>query len=346
MPAFIAPALTARVDQLALRRILPGLYLAEALIFGLLAVLAEVFVLELVLVLVAIDGMLMLTARGLTRGAVNAVMSPLALLREGNGLINVGFALSNVFGAALGGLIVAAWGPAAALGVDAASFVAIAILLSTAAGLPPARGQREPFRRRLGEGLRHVRRDATTRLLLGGESVAFVLFTLIVPIEVIYAKETLGAGDAGYGLLLAAWGCGILLGSVLFLVVRRRSALVLILLSTAAVGAAYAGMAGVRELWAACACSVVGGLGNGVQWVSVVTAIQEATPEDLQARIVGLLESISSAMTGLGFLLGGVITALTAPPTAFAIAGFGILGLVAIGAASTLHRATALSLRK
>ena len=73
---------------------------------------------------------------------------------------------------------------------------------------------------------------------------------------------------------------------------------------------------------------MLGGLGNGVQWVSVMTALQEATPQDLQARVTGLLESVASAMTGVGFLLGGVITALTSPPTAFAISGLGVVLVV------------------
>jgi MFS family permease len=91
-------------------------------------------------------------------------------------------------------------------------------------------------------------------------------------------------------------------------------------------------MAVARELWVACAFSVVGGLGNGIQWVSVMTALQESTPDDLQARITGLLESMTSAMTGVGFLIGGVITAITAPPTAFAVSGIGVALLVLIAA--------------
>ena len=34
LPALLAPALTARLDQVALRRILPALYVVEALAFG------------------------------------------------------------------------------------------------------------------------------------------------------------------------------------------------------------------------------------------------------------------------------------------------------------------------
>ena len=333
LPAFVAPFLTAHVDQLQLRRVLPSIYLGEALVFALLALLADSFSLVPVLVLALIDGALMLTARGLSRGAVNAVLQPKTLLREGNALLNIGFAAASVGGAALGGMLVDAFGVSAALGVDAASFAVVAVVLATCASLPAAKTQREPFVTRISEGVRYARSNRTARFLIGGESIAVIFFTLIVPIEIVYAAETLATDEVGYGVLLSAWGAGIVLGSLLFLSIRRQSASVLILLSSLAIGCAYLGMSVSRELWLACAFSVVGGVGNGVQWVSVMTALQESTPDDLQARITGLLESLTSATTGIGFLLGGVITAIASPPTAFAISGFGVVLLVLLGAA-------------
>jgi MFS family permease len=338
LPAFIAPALTARVDQLAPRRALPSIYVGEALVFGLLALLADEFILPAVLVLALVDGVLMLTARGLSRGAVNAILQPVGVLREGNGLLNIGFAIASVGGSALGGLLVASFSVAAALAVNAASFALIAVVLATSRHLPAAETEREPFRERIREGLRYARTDPVARLLLGGEAIAIVFFTLIVPIEIVYASETLDTDEAGYGILLSSWGAGIVLGSLLFLAVRKRSNVVLILLSTLAIGAGYLGMAVSTELWTACAFSVVGGVGNGIQWVSVMTALQESTPDDLQARITGLLESIASAMTGVGFLIGGVITALFSPPTAFFVSGFGVVLLVVIGGVAAARR--------
>ena len=44
----------------------------------------------------------------------------------------------------------------------------------------------------------------------------------------------------------------------------------------------------------ACAFSVLGGAGNGIQWVAVMTALQEATPPEFQARMSGLLESLGA----------------------------------------------------
>jgi MFS family permease len=333
VPAFLAPVLTANVDQRPLRRVLPSLYLVEALVFAALALVAGSFSLPLVLALAALDGILALTGRAVTRAVIGGLLEPHDLLREGNALFNIGFAAASVGGAALGGLLVASVGVEWALIVDAASFAAIALILLTCRTLPSAAPERERFMARMRAGLRYAWRNRVVRLLLAAQAVALVLLTLIVPIEVIYAKDTLDAGSAGYGLLLSSWGAGIVLGSLLFLAIRRRSANVLILWSSLAIGAAYLGMAVSRELWLACAFSVLGGLGNGVQWVSVMTALQESTPADLQARITGLLESLTSATTGVGFLIGGIVTATFSPPTAFAISGIGVVLLVLLAAA-------------
>jgi MFS family permease len=336
LPAFVAPALTARVDQVALHRILPALFAAEAVLFMALALLAESFLLLPVLLLALLDGALMLTARALIRSAVNSALHPVGLLREGNGLLNIGFAAASIGGAALGGLLVGAFSVGVALSVDALSFALVALLLVTG-GLPTVdTEEREPMIVRLREGLRFARQHATARVLLLGEAVALVLFTMIVPIEVVYARETLKTDDAGFGLLMSAWGAGIVLGSLLFLVVKRSSTVARLLLSTLAIGLAYIGMSFARELWPACAFSMLGGLGNGIQWVSVMTALQEVTPDRLQARIVGLLESLASITTGVGFLIGGLITAAASPPTAFAISGVGIVVLVLAGGGARL----------
>jgi hypothetical protein len=329
LPALVAPALTARFDQIALRRSLPALYTVEALVFGALALIADGdFVLALVLALGLIDGALAITGRALTRGAVATVLQPSGLLREGNALMNIGFAVSSVGGAALGGLLISEFGLATALLADAASFLAIAVLLGLTRGLPAARVDREPWRERFGAGMRFASTHAPVRLLLLGEAVALVLFTLVIPIEVIYAKESLGTSDAGFGILLASWGAGIVVGSLVFLLVRRRSPLGLIIASTALIGLAYVGLATADTLLVACLLSILGGAGNGVQWISVVTALQEMTPADYQARIVSLLESLGAAMPGIGFLIGGALTAIGSPRTAYAVAGAGVLALV------------------
>jgi Transmembrane secretion effector len=329
LPALVAPGLTARLDQVALRRSLPGLYVVEALAFAALALIADGnFVLPLVLALGLLDGALAITGRGLTRGAVAAVLQPAGMLKEGNALMNIGFAVSSVGGAALAGLLIAQFGVATALLADAVSFAAIAVILAFTRGLPEVLLDPQPWRERFGAGMRFASGNPMVRLLLIGQAMALILFTLVVPIEVIYAKESLDTTDAGFGILLASWGAGIVVGSLVYLLVKQRHALGLIVVSTALIGVAYLGLATADTLLVACLISVVGGAGNGVQWIAVITALQEITPPDYQARIVVLLESLGAAMPGVGYVIGGALVALGSPRTAYAVAGAGVLALV------------------
>ena len=171
------------------------------------------------------------------------------------------------------------------------------------------------------------------RRLLAAESIAFVFFALVLPIEVAFAKETLDAGDLGYGLMLASWGTGMVIGSLLFSGLRGASLASLLIGGTAAIGVAYLGTAVAPTLLIACAASAVGGAGNGIQWVAVITAIQEFTAEAYQARVIGLLESLASGLSGVGFLLGGAIAAIASPRASFAVAGFGVMVVLAVAVA-------------
>jgi len=336
LPAFFATGLTAHVDRRPLRRALPTLYALEALVFAALGYLAENgrFLLPAVLVLGFVDGTLAITGRGLTRGAVAIVLQPRELIGEGNALMNFGFAVASVGGAALAGGLIAAFGLPVALFLDALSFLVIAVLLATSRRLPVLdHSEHESWLNRLRAGLGFARGHRLIRMLMAGQSLALICFTLVVPIEVIYAKDSLGTTSAGFGILLSAWGAGIVLGSLLFLALKSRSGFLLIVVASAAVGVAYLGMSAANTLLEACVMSVVGGAGNGTQWVAVMTALQKVTPPEYQARVSGLLESIGAALPGVGFLIGGAIAAVTSPRTAFAVAGAGILALVLIALA-------------
>jgi MFS family permease len=245
--------------------------------------------------------------------------------------MNLGFAASSVFGAAIAGALIAAFGLSVALLVDAATFLGIAIALAFSSHLPRAQhADHESWRTRFSAGMAFARSDRMVRTLLAGQSLALICFTVVVPIEVIYAKESLGTNSAGFGILLSAWGAGIVLGSLAFIALKHRTGFGLILVSSAAVGGAYLGMAQAGTLFVACMVSIVGGVGNGLQWVAVMTALQEATPTEFQARISGLLESSGAAMPGVGYLLGALIVTLASPRAAYAVAGAGILLLVLV----------------
>lgn len=338
VPALATSPLIARIDHLHSRGALGMLYVTEALAFSALALLAtdSTFVLVAVLAIAAVDGTFATAARARTRAAAAAILEPSGLLREGNGLLNVGFTAGAAVGPVLAGVLVSVAGAQAALLGDAASFMAVAILLATSRALPAALEDAAELEigwaARLRHGIAYVRERAALRRLMVAEGLAFVFFALVLPIEVAFAKETLDAGDVGYGLLLGFWGAGMVLGSLLFSGLRRTSLRALLVIGTLAIGVAYCLTGLAPNLALACAASTLGGAGNGVQWVALVTAVQGLTAGAYQARVVGLLESLASGMSGLGFLAGGVIAALLSPRASYVAAGLGVLVVLSVAA--------------
>jgi MFS family permease len=338
-PALLAQGVVARVEVVGTRIALPAIYAAEGATFFALAAVADNFVLAAIVGLAALDGALALAGRAFTRATVAAVLKPTGQLREGNALINVCFTAAGALGPATAGVVVGTLGVQAALLADAVSFVLVALTLLSARSLPHVKSEPDPWRARIREGLAYVARRVVLRRLLIAQAVAFVFFTAVLPIEIVYVKDTLDASSSGYGALLAAWGAGMVGGSLVFAGARHVSLQALLLYSTLAIGAAYLAMSAASTLIVACAAASVGGVGTGVQWVSVMSAVQELTDAPYQARVVGLLESSGYAMPGLGFVLGGVVAALLDPRASFIVAGAGVV-MVALVAAPMLRRAS------
>ena len=216
LPAFLAPLLVTRIERPPPRLALPLVYCGETAAFGALALLVPHFSLALVVALATIDGTLALAGRALTRAVVARVLEPAGELREGNAVLNVAFTAGAALGPGLAGLVVAGLGVQAALFLNAASFYLVAWILIAAGRLPraepeagstiaPGQGRRPLPARKQAPAPAAPRPGRCLRLLLRGD-----------PGRGVYAKETLGTGDTGYGVMLASWGFGMLLGSLVF----------------------------------------------------------------------------------------------------------------------------------
>ncbi|MEA2468124.1 MAG: hypothetical protein QOJ57_2250, partial [Thermoleophilaceae bacterium] len=327
LPSLAAPALTARFDRLPVARLLAVIYVVEAVTFGVLALLTHHFSLPLVLVLLALDGTLAVLARAITRGALASILEPAGQLREGNALLNLALAPAFAAGGALAGVLVGALGADVALVIDALSFAFAALLVRRARGLYEEEPDEEPehWRARLRDAMAYLRGHRYARMLLVAQGTVMVFFTLTIPIEVVYVRESLDAGTGGYGAFFAAWGLGVMIGSVMFSVARRVPVAALALGATVLQGVAFLALAAAPNIVAACAIAVAGGLANGLQEVALLTALQEAVSSRFQTRVMAVLESATTATPSIGFLLGGLFATIYSARTAFVAAGAGIL---------------------
>ena len=161
------------------------------------------------------------------------------------------------------------------------------------------------------------------------QAVALVFFETGPPIEVTYAKATLHAGDRGLGLLLTAWGAGAVLGSAVFARFVKRPLGGMLGVGTVAIGLAYVGFAVAPSLGLACVAAALGGVGNGLQMPSLISIVQRITPQNLQGRMMGAVESLSALCRAIGLPLGGILVALSSPRIAFVIVGSGAVATTA-----------------
>jgi predicted MFS family arabinose efflux permease len=328
VPALVGPAVTAHLDRAATRRALPSLYMAEAAVFALLAILAyDSPWIPLVLVLAAVDGTLALVGRALTRAAVAATLKPVGELEPGNALLNVSFSVCFAAGPALGGLAVATGGISAALWVSAGLFAAMTLALATSRALPPGHAEvGEGWLARLRAGLGHVRANRPVRRVLGSHAAIFICAAMISPVEVIWAKDVLDGGDGAYGLVLSAWGAGTLItGLLLSSLWRRASVLARLPLAAGVMAAGYVVMASATALAVGAVGCFIGGMGNGFYYVSVVQAIQDRVDDEFQGRVMGLLESITAGCFGVGFFVAAALTELTSVRVTFAATAGGVI---------------------
>jgi Na+/melibiose symporter-like transporter len=356
LPAFLVMPVVARLESNHGGEI-TGLYWFEAAVTAALAVLVGNFWLPAILVLVAVDGTAALAASALLRARVAGVAREEASSaqaqtrierdehasgdeqqerlvheaeRHANAALNVAFSMTFVLGPVLGGALVAAAGAPAALLIDVGSFLIggalLTKLVSRSSEAPPPASALA----RLSDAWQHINRPGRLRRLLIVEVIALIFIQTGGPIEVTFVKSTLHAGDRGLGILLAAWGGGSVVGSVVFARLVRRPLSVLMSAGTLAIAVAYIGLALAPTLALACIAGLVGGVGNGMQWPSLISAVQRLTPSGLQGQLMGAAESLSALCLAVGLPLGGLLVVASSPRTAFLIVGVGA-GLATLG---------------
>lgn len=339
LPALLAPVLVARTERSPRAGQLSLLYLLEAVLTVAIAVFLWHFWLIGVLILVTVDGVVAVAGTALVRACAARVMVEEALAaaapeldpdarqstteaaqRQASASLNLAFMGALAAGPAIGGALVHAVGGSTALLIDAFTFLVCAsLLVSLHTHIQEIDG--DSTLTRLRTALQHVRAVPALRILFLTEAVALVFFASVEPVEVIYAKSTLHAADFGFGLLVATWGLGAALGAVVFARSARRPLGPMLTGGTLLVGLAYLGFAAAPTLALACAAAVVGGVGNGIQWPSLISAVQQLTPGPLQGRLMSAVGSLNALCPAIGFALGGSIAALSSPRVAMAVAG-------------------------
>ncbi|MEM8902431.1 MAG: MFS transporter [Actinomycetota bacterium] len=203
----------------------------------------------------------------------------------------------------LAGLSVLDWvdGPRLALGLDSVTFLASALLVWT---LPIVTRSKEMRRaaaskrrldfassfRDLRDGWTFIVGTPVVRAVMVGLGTGMVGGGMMIPLGELFAVDVVGAGDAGFGLLLFALGLGVAIGvSLLSLVQRRLPRDSTFVSAVLLAGVCLIAAASLQTFFVVFLLITCMGLGAGAVYVLGFTILHESVEDELRGRVFASL---------------------------------------------------------
>jgi MFS family permease len=245
---------------------------------------------------------------------------------------------SRVFGPALAGFLIAWFGVAGNFFLQSAAFSGVLVMAFFMRAPPtPAHTRQSSMLSNLREGLRYARNDRVVFALILLALIPAALQQPSQSLMPIFAKDVLGVGPEGFGMLLATMGVGAfaapfvlasggnaqhkgwlmmggLIGMGLSLVLFSRSEwLPLSLMILPFVGASFVVYRSINN-----------------------TILLMVVPDEMRGRVSSIL-SMDNGFSPLATLLAGVMAALMGAPIALTVLGLVVLAMALLATAKMPH---------
>jgi MFS family permease len=320
----LGPTAGAIADRIEQRRLMIVSDLAQALLFAVVALALPPFWALLLLVTGA-------TVAATVFGPAGSASLPELVdaddLPPANAWLGTAFNLQLVLGPLLGGVLVATVGIQGALTANVVSFVLSAFLISRLPVLPPTEGARDDsLLKQTMEGLRYASSHKVARLVV--LSLTFtVAFAALDDVALVFlAREVLGTGAAGFGVMASAYGIGMFTVALALTRASQRFKSTTVYLGgmlMTGVGGLATGLAPTLAIGAS--GQALAGVGNGAQNVATETLIQQSVPKGQLGRVFGTVTSGAFLGGTLARGIGGPLIEATSPRALFFIGGSGVI---------------------
>lgn len=238
---------------------------------------------------------------------------------------------ANVFGALLGGFLIAWIGVHITLGTIFL-LVLLALFLVFKIKQKPIlnKATRESVKDSLIAGIGFVFKD---RVILGALTLDMiaVLFGGAVAIFAVFAKDILDAGPKGFGILNAALSSGsiITMLATTYLPITKNTGKKL-LVSVFGFGACMILFGASKLMWLSVLALFFSGVFDGISMVVRQTILQLKTPDEMRGRVGAVNSMFVGSSNELGALESGIAARLFGAPLAVILGGTVTLVVVAI----------------
>jgi MFS family permease len=258
--------------------------------------------------------------------AVPQELVPAASLPQAITLNGIAVNAARVIGPAIGGLVVAAAGPAPVFFLNALSFIGTVIVLflwkrEVRASSVPAERVVQAMR----SGLRYARHAPALQAVLVRTGL-FIFFGSAMWALLPSLSRQLGRGSRGYGLLLACLGAGAVIGGTLLPRVRSRVHTDTLVAIATVVFALVCGALGSVQIFPLLCVAMVAG---GAAWIALMSSFnvsaQRAASSWVKGRALAVYLLVFQGGMAAGAAALGAIAAASSVRIAFVVAGAGAL---------------------
>jgi MFS transporter, ENTS family, enterobactin (siderophore) exporter len=239
------------------------------------------------------------------------------------------YSFGYILGPIIAGILVGVVGPTTTIGIDALSFLASALALAFVRRPLIAPSDRPPTHilTDVREGIAFVANHALLRPLLGFWTAVSIVSAPLVPVLTFLITRDRGMPATSLGAILAAFGVGTVLGSLLTVrLVRGRVGWVM-LSGNLVRGGLLVGAAIAPTLLAILPLAFAAGLADSLVLVTYISVRAAAAPDELIGRVGSTMRTISVGLQPIGMIVGGIV--LDVSHGAATLAGMGIL-LIAV----------------
>jgi MFS family permease len=261
-------------------------------------------------------------------------------------LNSMGFNIARSVGPAIGGAIVAAAGAAVAFGVNAASYIALLVVLARWRRPPRTNGlPSETLGIAMGAGVRYVAMSPPIRTVLLRAAVFGFGASSVLALLPLVAKHLVAGGPLTYGLLLGAFGAGAVGGALSAARLREDLSTEAIVRWAGCILALAAALVAVSTfLVLTMAALLLAGAGWVLSLSTFNVSVQLSAPRWVVARALALYQMAAFGGLAAGSWLWGELAAdFTISISLYISAAVVLLG-VALGRWAPLSQAGALNL--
>jgi len=237
------------------------------------------------------------------------------------------YSAGYIIGPAIAGVLAATIGPGPTLAIDALSFAlsALGLLLVRRDLRAPVDRPRRRLLTEIREGIDFIAAEPTLRTVILFWGATSILLAPLVTALAVHVTRDLGEPPSVLGLILASYGVGTVIGSLLTARRIGRGRVAEILLGgNLVIGLALVVVAVSVATPLQVGAAFVAGIAQSMVLVTYITLRTAYSPDDLLGRIGSTARSISLGLQPIGLLVGGALIDLTSGSATIALIGVAV----------------------